>query len=181
MIIEAQQITPHIAGLFNSACINVFSDFDQGIRKIDHPSSNSDTLTAYINADSSDFNVSLLLSMPRQLLSQFLSTNKMGSSEKERVLSESILELSNQLLGKLKNQLVSDECRLKLGLPKLCSDSESNQLLPERSDKQKLFYEIKNNLIECHLAVDVINENMTMIPVGEDVNASFEESELELF
>jgi len=181
MLIGAAQVSPHITNLFDSTCINVFQNIDQNIKKVNHPFEPSDALTAYINADSSDLNVALLLSIPKQLLTELLPANEAHNAKNENALGESILELSNQLLGKLKSQLVSDQCRLNLGLPELCVKTESSRLLPVTPNKHKLFYQVENNFIECWLAVDVINKNMTMSPANQEINASFKESELELF
>jgi len=181
MVIEAAQVSPHITELFDLSCINLFQGIDQDIQKVDSSFGTPEVLTAYINADSSDLNIALLLSIPKQLLSQLLPANLRHHSENQNTLGDSIMELSNQLLGKLKNQLVSSECWLDLGLPQLCVEADFNQLISQKSDKNKLFYKIESNHIECVIAVDITNKDMTINPVDEKTNTNIESSELELF
>jgi len=180
-MIGAEQLSPHITELLDSSCINLFRDIDRDIKKVDGSIGLSDSLTAYINADSSDLSIALLLSIPKPLLSQLLPANEVNTCADENALNDSILELSNQLLGKLKNQLVSQQCRLNMGLPKLCFNAESEPLLSAQSDKRKLFYEIDNNLIECLIAVDIINKDIMINPSNEEIDTDIDDGELELF
>ena len=180
MLIGSSQVSLLIRDLFESSYLNFLQGIDYKFKKVNTVDDCSETLTAQIGASSSDLNIQLLLRVPKLLLSLLLPSGQSASVQKDTVLADWVLELSNQLLGKLKSDLVSHECRLDLGIPILYTSPVPTSSNSADAASQKWLYEIENSVIECCLSINVINDGLT-IRRAKVESDSVEEGELELF
>ena len=98
----------------------------------------------------------------------------------DEALEDWISELSTQLIGRLKNQLLKHDCNLKLGLPETYYEKDIDDILPENSGRFTLYFDIDGEICGCTLSVEIFNENMEF-SVEENNMDLMDEGELELF
>ena len=91
------------------------------------------------------------------------------------------IELSNQLLGRLKNKLIEHDCYVNLGLPTSYFGADINELLSENSEQASYYFDVDGEICGCSISVEVFDDAMSF---SLDTNPEMhlqEEGELEFF
>ena len=161
-----KSIVSLITKLFDTACINQFESMGCEIREVDNPSSSFEIMSAFIQAQSTDLQLGLLLKTSRLLLVQTMPSADLDSINEPSMQEDWNLELSNRFLGRLKNKLVPYGCRLNIGLPIVPDENLILELQGNAQSIIRLFEvssEITNSVVECYLFVKMLNDKVTCI------------------
>ena len=135
--------------------------------------------SAVIDLGSDDIELFSVLQMPLSVLAMTYPVPDVLTLTDE-ALEDWISELSTQLIGRLKNQLLKHDCNLKLGLPETYYEKDIDDILPENSGRFTLYFDIDGEICGCTLSVEIFNENMEF-SVEENNMDLMDEGELELF
>lgn len=135
---------------------------------------------AFIDAGSDDLEMVIFLRVPFTVLALTYPCADVINELEEAILEDWIAELSNQLIGKIKNKLIREGCLVKIGLPTSYFDVDFNELPQSQHRFIKLHYKIDKVLIECGIYVELFNENLVLSPQPEE-EGSLNEGEIELF
>ena len=178
-LLESQEIIPHIIGLFETAGIKQFESMDQEAELIDKPGEDADTFKAYIDLTSEDLKVAMLLIVPRQILINTIPGIPDGQDITEDMQEDWILELSNRLMGRLKNKLLSHDCFLQIGIPKSSLRLDVDMLFDDGGEVKSYFFNLDGGVAECYLSLNLFNKEMEMDLFEDEDEDWFSESELE--
>jgi len=155
-----------ITRLFDAACINQFESMGCEIREVENPSTSFEVMSAFIQAQSSDLQLGLLLKTSRLLLVQTMPLLDMESINDPSYQEDWNLELSNRFLGRLKNKLLPYGCRLNIGLPIVPDENLVLELQGNSQSIIRLFEvssDITNSVIECYLFVKMLGDDVQSI------------------
>ncbi len=177
---EATEISEQVFQLFNESCVEMFSDLNCSINEASSPDEHVDEAPiSDIDAGSEDLEIRLLLRFPYSVLAMTYPVDDVLDVDDSK-LEDWLSEMSNQLIGRLKNKLIKHEVYLNMGLPENHFGLQPEQLKPEGFEHRIFYYDIDNEIFECHVSVDVINEHMTFHS-EESSDDMHDEGELELF
>lgn len=178
---DAQANVQALSQLLDECCLELFEGFNCNITKTDEPITQSkDDPIAVIDAGSEKLDVTVILQLPISILALSYHTDVDITKVAEEVLEDWIAELSNQLIGKLKNRLLKYELRMTLGLPAAYFGADMTELMPKEKSYIASIFNIDNELLEVIMAIDIIDESLSLsAPTQEDDGPG--EGELELF
>ena len=179
MTIAREHVVPYIFELFESGCFKQFQSVNHQIKRVEEPSHRVDAPAAYIDAGSSDLIATLQLRIPKEALKQTYPVVADILPVDDYLLEDWLFELANRLLGRLKNKLLSHDCVLKMGLPRTTFNKDVDRLFQTDGQHQYLYFELCNEVIECHLSVNIINPTMSLVEYEDEDEDWFDESELE--
>lgn len=108
-----------------------------------------------IDAGSSELELSLILQIPHAVLSLSYPCHDILNDISEEQLEDWAMELANQLMGKLKNRLVSQQIYLKLGLPEAYFDIEDATPVGIDATTQQLYFSVDGIPFVCSLAYEI--------------------------
>lgn len=165
-----EQVQDCILQLFESSCIELFKYYNCGIYKSNHNTHHLDNVpVAYIDAGSNDVEILLTLRVPFSVLAMSYPIDAIILELDDTVLEDWILELSNQLMGNLKNKLINYGTILKLGLPDSYFDSNSNDLPAPATEGEKFIYNfcVDNEIFECCIYIEIFNPDLNLIKQNE--------------
>jgi len=177
-----QSVTQDIQILFELTCNEQLQSLDGNSVQLDITGKEpviSNPYTACIQAASNDLTLTLLLHAPKSVLigtlPRMAEIKPLGNS----LLEDWTLELSNRIIGKLKNKLISYGCILKNGLPRFIEPIAS-QNFKHNGEEMALFFDINGETIECRLFVEIFNKAMSLALQEHELDNT-EESELDFF
>jgi len=179
---EKSQIIQCIQELFETTFIELFQHLNCTIKRVADPVCELDDVPiAYIDAGSEDIEIMLLLQAPMSALALTYPASEIITEVNEEKLEDWISELTNQLIGRLKNKLIPHNCLLKIGLPRSFFGADVNELLPPGVDYIEFFFDVDSEIVECKLALDFISEEMHFNINANDDDSGVGEGELEFF
>ncbi len=177
----SDQICAHIFDLFHECCVEMFTDLRCSIARTESAIDNLDEAPlSDIDAGSEDLEIRVLLRFPYSVLAMTYPVEEVMDVDDAK-LEDWLGEISNQLIGRLKNKLIKHEVYLKLGLPESLFGVAPEQIEPEGFVKEVFFFDIDNENIECHVLVDVINEHISFQTEESATDDTLDGGELELF
>ena len=170
-----------LSQLFEESCIELFTSFNCDIEKTDEPMSrSSDDPIAMVDAGSDELEIAILLQLPVNILALSYHSDVDITQVSEEVLEDWIAEISNQLIGKLKNKLLNYDVRLKLGLPNAYFGADIGELMPNTEHYVVCVFNIDNELLELVLGIDILDGSLDLSePTQQDDGPGG--GELELF
>lgn len=168
-----------IGEMLKSSCTSLFQYYgcEASFRGIIAQSEESHTLGA-IDAGCDDFELSLILNIPFSILA--LSYPCQGSVVElpEAQLEDWLLELANQLMGKVKIRLQKQRFVIKLGLPDSYFDVDGTTKNSLITSHVGYVFEVDGVSMECWLHVDIKNHAIQLeLDSGEDTHSG----EIEFF
>ncbi len=167
-----------IEDLFATSCVELFQGLGCAVSVPDTAGFIEGAPVAHIDAGSDDLELTIVLKVPHSVLSLSYPDADNIVSLDDAKLEDWISELSNQLVGKLKNKLLELGCRIKIGLPTSFFDAEDE--VEVQGDYCTTYqFDIDSELLECSLYLDV--HNMDIVLADEPVMETASEGELELF
>ena len=168
-----------IDSLFENACVELFQSFGCTVYSATaSPDDLEGSPVAHIDAGSDDVEVTIVLRVPHAVLSLSYPEADNILSVDDAKLEDWISELSNQLVGRLKNKLLTYDCRVKIGLPTAYFDAD-DEVLADGQYCATYHFSIDNELLECSIYTDLHNPDLTLVDPGVTDEAA--EGELELF
>ena len=171
----------HLTRLFDESCLEVFAEFDCDIRKTEEvmPVKSDDPL-AMIDAGSRELEIALVLRLPVNILALTYPAGADIAHVSEETLEDWIAEISNQLIGKIKNKLLGYNVRISLGLPNAYFGVDLDELIATDRHCFVSVFDIDNELLEVIILVDIHDPSIDLSapPQADDGPGG---GELELF
>jgi len=161
---STKDVIQDIQVLFDLTCSEQLQSLNKNIVQFE-PTDNepviSNVYPARIDAASSDLKLTLLLRTPKKMLVQTLPPMNEIRPVASSLLQDWTLELSNRIIGHLKNKLVSYGCTLQNGLPCILG-SKANLAFKHKGEEVALYFDLEGETIECRLFIELFNPNMTL-------------------
>ena len=190
---SGSNIVPKVVALFEASCARQFQNLGAYIKQSDHDFLRSTSMDGFvsvrISADSEDLSIQLCLSVPGAFLRETMPVIEVDNDSIVLYQEDWCMELANRFLGDLKNQLLSYNCLVRMGLPKLIDDTVDNVSVPaEYESVERLFLidshllaQIHNLPLAIRLHVNQLNKDLVFDEreAGLDDDDCFEVSELE--
>ncbi len=168
-----------IQTIFEQSCYALFESFNCEVKTL---SEHSEELYEYpfvfIDAGSEDIELIIYLQLPISVLSLTYPVTDVIDVD-DKYLEDWLGELSNQLIGRLKNTLLQHGVTLQLGLPNCCFDLDIKDVI-ENHDLLELYLDIDGQECACYLSIEIFNNNMafSLEVVDDDI---MDEGEIEFF
>jgi len=179
----ATDTTRIIGELYSSACLELFESLDCVASATDEPHNSelTDAPIANIDAGSEDLEITLNLRLPTSILALTYPVTGAITDVSEEELEDWLSELSNQFMGRLKAKLHSRQCNVKLGLPVSHFDTDISELLSGKGHHESLYFMVDQEPCECHLTVELFNEDLIILEEAVEDPDAIGEGEMELF
>ena len=121
-----------IVELYEASISELFESHDLEVKKQAYDDIEcEETSMCIIGAGSSYLKLSVCLNAEKSVLKGTYPVS--FSSKGDEKLTDWIGELSNQLMGKLKNKLISYECRVSMNIPTIVYGKNMGMVLPKKS------------------------------------------------
>lgn len=177
------ETTQRIRDEFEASCLELFRGLNCNVTRLDRATASfADAPLSYIDAGNDDVEIVISLHIPMAVLSmsypKFETTNILAVTDKN--LEDWISELANQLMGRFKNKMLSNGCRLKIGLPAMTFDRSELDEPTASHEPYFCFFDLDKEQFECSIFIQVFNENLTLTSQAPEPDAPAE-GELELF
>jgi hypothetical protein len=185
-------IESQIVGLFEAVCSRQFGNLGAYIKKsgedIEQLSGKEGFVSAAIDAQSEDLCLLLYLSVPEAFLRETMPTIDLGDGCIVQYQEDWCMELANRFLGDLKNQLILQNCVMKMGLPKLLDSGLAGIELKDDYVVSNRMFEVDSHLLaQLHdlpvafsLQVKLINKQLEFSEDDDEFDEDcFEIGELE--
>ncbi|MCG8670814.1 MAG: hypothetical protein MI867_15495 [Pseudomonadales bacterium] len=167
--------------LFEESCTELFQGLGCNIKQIEAPDDQSEQVPiAVIDAGSSELEVVVLMLLPVRVLALTYPTREEIITVFETTLEDWISELSNQLIGKLKNRLLNYGITLQLGLPAAYFGDELENLMPNHGHLEHFYFNVDNQLFECVVSIDFLSDVLELVCQTDNDN-NINTGDLELF
>ena len=171
-----------IQNLFYESCKDLFESLDCNVGvSAEKPERLENCPIACIDGGSSDIEFKIALELPIPVLALTYPIGEGIAKIEEDRLEDWISELSNQLIGRLKNKLISHECFISIGLPATFFGAEVDDLLAENSKSISYYFDIDGEIAGCSISIEVYDEAMTFVVESNGYDEDQNEGELELF
>lgn len=174
--------TDALVQMLKADCLSLFEHYGCEIFLIEDRSIEvEDSPVSMIDAGSSELELFLTLRIPHAVLSLSYPCQDIVNDISEEQLEDWAMELANQLMGKLKNRLVSQQIYLKIGLPEAYFDIEDATLFGGDAMAQQLYFSVDGVPFACSLAYDIKDPHwQPSLQYVTDAQESFG-GEIELF
>jgi CheY-specific phosphatase CheX len=140
-----------------------------------------DVPIACIDAGSIDLELIICLQFPVSVLALTYPVQEDITGVDEERLEDWISELSNQLIGRIKNKLLAHNCRVDLGLPTSYFGSDVSHLLSENGEIMSVYFDVDGETCAFHISIEVFEDDMVFtLDEAEDTD-SLGDGELEMF
>lgn len=168
-----------IREMFLSDCASLFQHYGcDAIFCDDIAESEEIHAIGVIDAGCDELELSLMLNIPFSILALSYPCQEVIVDLPEEQLEDWLLELANQLMGKLKNRLVNQNFAIKLGLPDSYFDVDTLTENSFLSSHDGYLFEVDGVRMECWLHVDIKTDS---IQLSNDANEEAFSGEIELF
>lgn len=158
-----------LARIFEESCLELFTGFNCQIQKTDDAMpEGSDDPVAMVDAGSPELEIAVILRLPVNILALTYPSGAEITQISEEVLEDWIAEISNQLIGKIKNKLLNYGVRLTLGLPNAYFGVDMADLITEGRHSMVTVFDIDHELLEVVLVVDVLDDTMDLTTPPQD-------------
>lgn len=174
--------TEALLQMLKTDCISLFEHYGCAIFHTENMGIEiEDSPVSMIDAGSNEMELSLTLRIPHAVLSLSYPCHDILNDISEEQLEDWAMELANQLMGKLKNRLVSQQIYLKLGLPEAYFDIEDATPFGSDAMAQQLYFSVDGIPFACSLAYDIKDPHwQPSLQFVPDTQESFG-GEIELF
>lgn len=171
-----------IQNLFFESCRDLFESLDCNVGlSVEKPERLENCPIACIDGGSSDIEFKIGLELPLPVLALTYPVGEGITEIEEDRLEDWISELSNQLMGRLKNKLIGHDCFISIGLPTTFYGAEVTELLAENSNFSSSYFDIDGEVAGCSISIEVYDEAMTFSIESNGFDEDQHEGELELF
>lgn len=168
-----------ISQMFIDDCEMLFQHYGCDAKyRSDHDALGNIHSLGVIDAGSPELEFTLLLNVPFSILALSYPCQDMILDLPEEQLEDWLLELANQLMGKLKGRLLQQQLTITLGLPESFFDVTDVALDRLVQTSERFVFEVDGELLECWLHIDIKVEQMCIIEVQDAAAFS---GEVELF
>ena len=176
------EVVECIQNLFLTVCKDLLESMDCNVSMTDcDPDVLMDCPIACIDAGSDDIEFMIALQLPTPVLALTYPVGESITTIEEDRLEDWISELSNQLLGRLKNRLIEHDCFVNLGLPTSYFGAEVADLLSENTHQTSYFFDVDGEICGCSISIEVFDEALSFsVDINEDIQLQ-EEGEMEFF
>jgi len=176
------EVVQCIQELFFNSCKNLLESFGCAVEQTESDPDRLDGAPiACIDAGSPDIEFKVALQLPSEVLALTYPVGEGITSIPEDRFEDWVSELSNQLMGRLKNKLLEHECFVDLGLPTSYFGADVEELLSENSELVGYYFDVDGEVCGCSISIEVFDEALTFaLEVSEASNIQ-DEGELELF
>ncbi len=171
-----------VQGIFEEACTGLLESLSNLAVKLD--SSRDDLIDvpiACIDAGSNDLELIICLQFPVSVLALTYPIQADITGVDEERLEDWISELSNQLVGRVKNKLLSHNCLVDLGLPTSYFGSDVSHLLSKNGEIFSIYFDVDGETCAFHISIEVFEESLVFELEEDDDSESLDDGELELF
>ncbi len=168
------QIVRSVTELFDQACTEQFEALGCQTESVSGESHAHESMASFIVAGSEDLSICLVLKAPRVLLAQTMPIVDLERINDPVYQEDWNGELANRFLGRLKNKLVEFDCRLKIGLPELLTESELKHFKGDGQEVVRHFAissELTESVVDCFLYIDVLNPSLNLTQAPNDPKA----------
>jgi len=169
--------------VFQEACFDLLGSLGCSVAFAEqNDGSLYDAPVACIDAGSKEVELVLGLQMPISLLACTHPANSSSIAVGEEHLEDWISELSNQLIGRVKSKLNSNESDLKLGVPVTYYGDDESELM-QQDEKIALYFELDGEVCACYLSIELLikAEDVICSDYFQQNVEDSERGELELF
>jgi len=169
--------------VFQGACFDLFSGLDCSVTCAEGDEcSLYNAPIACIDAGSNEVELVLGLQMPITILALTYPVGASIFAVGEEQLEDWISELSNQLIGRVKSKLNSNDSNLQLGLPVTYYGEDESELM-QQDEKIALYFELDGEVCACYLSVELLvkAEDITSSEYFQQGVEDSANGELELF
>ncbi len=178
---NAEASIQELTRIFEESCLELFTGFGCNIQKTDEAMpEGTDDPVAMVDAGSPELEIAVILRLPVNILALTYPAGAEITQVSEEVLEDWIAEISNQLIGKIKNRLLTYGVRLTLGLPNAYFGVDMADMITEGRHCMVSVFDIDNELLEVVLLMDILDDTLDLTtPPQEDDGPGG--GELELF
>ena len=146
------RVNEEIIKLFEEAFSDLFADHEINVEKKDFSELEcTETSMCIIGAGSAHLKLSICLNAEKSVLQGTYPAN-LGEPNDEK-LTDWIGELSNQLMGRLKNKLINYECRVSMNIPTIVYGQNMGMVLPKKSVVTSYSFSSKVGQINTMLSI----------------------------
>jgi len=171
-----------VQDLFEESCTGLLTSLSNMAVKIEGARGDLiDVPIACIDAGSSDIELTLCLQFPVSVLALTYPVQEDITGVDEERLEDWISELSNQLVGRVKNRLLAHNCRVDLGLPTSYFGSDVSHLLSKNGEITSVYFDVDGETCAFHISIEVFEDDMLFTLEEPDDTDSLDDGELELF
>jgi len=171
-----------VQGLFEESCTGLLASLSSLAIKIDGDRGDLiDVPIACIDAGSNDLELIICLQFPVSVLALTYPVQADITGVDEERLEDWISELSNQLVGRVKNKLLTHNCRVDLGLPTSYFGSDVSNLLSEHGETTSVYFDVDGETCAFHISIEVFEDEMLFTLEEDEGSGSLDDGELELF
>ncbi|MCG8671324.1 MAG: chemotaxis protein CheX [Pseudomonadales bacterium] len=167
--------------IFESCCCELFEPMAVSFTRVD-PGEHLDEEDpiGVLDAGSQDVEITLCLQLPMHVLSlTYPSSGGTITNVSEEALEDWVAELCNQLIGKIKNNLLKFGVRMNIGLPSAYFGADLAEVLPQGT-QLVYYFSIDGEVLAATLVVDIKDDGLVL-----QEESGFDEGpgggELELF
>lgn len=179
----SEDVIHQIHGLFESAILSVFAALGCPIRRIlEPPRELKGVPLASMDAGSRDLEIMLFIGLPLTVLAlSYPVKSEDIFAVDESHLEDWILEIANQVMGRLKNALLRAGSDLQMTLPSFYAEQRLSEVLPPGYDHAIFYFELDGEVFECCLSISVIHPDLVLNLNAAGEDGASHEGELELF
>jgi hypothetical protein len=171
-----------VQGVFLDSCTTLLTGLNGAATEIDSDRGDLlDVPIARIDAGSNDIELIICLQFPVSVLALTYPIQEDITGVDEERLEDWISELSNQLVGKVKNKLLSHNCLIALGLPTSHFGSGVQHLLSKNGEVKSLYFDVDGETCAFHISVEVFEDDMVFSLEEHEGTESVDDGEMELF
>jgi len=175
------QVVECVQDVFKGVCQDLLESLDCKVSLIDDAEQIDDCPIACVDAGSDEIEFMIALQLPTAVLAMTYPVGDSITTIEENRLEDWISELSNQLVGRLKNKLIEHDCYVDLGLPTSYFGADVEQLLNENTHQASYYFDVDGEVCGCSVSIEVFDEALSFsIDVNEDLDLQ-EEGEMEFF
>jgi len=182
----SRDVINQIEGLFEVACIGLFESLNCNVIRVDLDACELESNfhgapIACIDAGSSEIELITGLQLPMSVLALTYPVQGEITGVGEERLEDWISELSNQLIGRLKTQLITHQCQVSLGLPATYFGVDIGDLISGERKIESMYFDLEGEFCACHISIETFGDELTFsVEIDESVDV-LAEGEIELF
>lgn len=168
--------------LFENVCLELFNSLNCDVTSCDYFEIDiKHTPIAKIDAGSDEIALVVGLQLPMSVLALTYPVKKSIPLFSDVDLEDWISELSNRLIGRLKNKLLAHNCVLGVGLPTSFFNSKLTDVLLTSNEIKSYYFDIDGEKCACHIILERFDnvEHFIFETPGEDNMQA--EGDMELF
>ena len=174
-----------VSEVYKKSFLNIMENYHCDVIECDvnDPSKHKGTLefssTASIDAGAKDFEMCIALKMPYATLEHSMPSRSDTHIVDEGELEDWLCEISNLVVGCVKEELLRRNCRLQIGLPNCAAGKELKNIIPEGYKHSTYHFTVQHEYCESVVSL-MFFEDKIECATEEKTDRSIR-SELEVF